>query len=138
MPRATYSFKMSFWMVPPSGRRDALLLGDELVEQQQDRGRGVDRHRRRDLVEGDPVEQSAHVLERVDRDTDFADLAFGTGMIGVEPIWVGRSKAHESPVCPAAEQELEALVRRLGRSEAGVLAHRPEAAPVHVAPARPS
>jgi hypothetical protein len=37
--------------------RDALLLGDELVEQQQHRGRRVDRHRRRDLVERDAVEQ---------------------------------------------------------------------------------
>src|SRR5919198_967749 len=32
---------------------DALLLADELVEEQQDRGRGVDRHRGRDLVERD-------------------------------------------------------------------------------------
>ena len=54
---------------------DALALGDELVEQEEQRGRGVDRHRGRDLAERDPVEQRLHVAERVDRDAGPADLA---------------------------------------------------------------
>ena len=53
----------------------ALLLGDELVKEQEQRGRRVDRHRRGDLAERDAVEQKAHVLERVDRDPGAADLA---------------------------------------------------------------
>ena len=44
---------------------------------------------------------------------------------------VGKSKAVESPVCPCGEQVLEALVRLLGRAEAGEHAHRPELAAVH-------
>ena len=58
VPRAMYSFRMSFWIVPRSlSRGHALLLGDRDVEQQQDRRGRVDRHRRRDLVERQPVEQ---------------------------------------------------------------------------------
>ena len=84
VPRAMYSLRMSFWIVPPIGRRrHALLLGDELVEQQQDRRRRVDRHRRRDLVERQVVEQQPHVLERVDGHADLADLALGAGVVGV-------------------------------------------------------
>ena len=60
VPRATYSLRMSFWIVPPSCRaRDALLLGDHDVHRQQRRRRRVDRHRRGDRVERDPVEQRA-------------------------------------------------------------------------------
>ena len=76
VPRAMYSLRMSFWIVPRSCvARDALLLGDRDVEREQHRRGRVDRHRRRDLVERDAVEQHAHVVERVDRDADAADLA---------------------------------------------------------------
>ena len=55
--------------------RHALLLGDELVEQEEERGRRVDRHRGRDLAERDRVEEDPHVGERVDRDARAPDLA---------------------------------------------------------------
>ena len=64
-------------------RLDALLLRDELVEQEQQRGRRVDRHRRRDVAERDAVEQQLHVRDRVDRDTRAADLALGAGVVRV-------------------------------------------------------
>ena len=71
-----YSLSTSFWIVPVSCvAGHALALADELVEQHQQRRRSVDRHRRRHLVERDAVEQDAHVLDRVDRDADLADLA---------------------------------------------------------------
>src|SRR4029450_11151021 len=47
------------------GARDALLLGHELVQQQEQRGRRVDRHRRRDLAQRDPVEKKLHGGDRV-------------------------------------------------------------------------
>ena len=47
------------------------------------------------------------------------------------PICVGRSKAHDRPGLPRRQQELEALVGVLGGAEPGVLAHRPQPAPVH-------
>ncbi len=63
---------------------DPVLLGHQLVEQQQDRRRRVDRHRSRDSVERDALEQPCHVLDRVDRDARLADLALGARMVGVE------------------------------------------------------
>ena len=48
------------------------------------------------------------------------------------PICVGRSKATDSPVMPCDKQIAVAAVAFLGRAEAGVLAHGPEAAAVHV------
>ena len=71
-----YSLRMSFWIVPRSAAgAHALLLGHELVEQEQERRGRVDRHRRRDLVERDAGEQACHVGQRVDRDAGAADLA---------------------------------------------------------------
>ena len=76
MPRATYSLRMSFWSVPASARDvGALPPGHGDVQRQQDDRRGVDGHRRRDAVERDAVEQHGHVLDRVDRHADAADLA---------------------------------------------------------------
>src|SRR5205085_192379 len=54
---------------------DILLLADQLVEQQQDARWGVDRHRGRYLVQRDPVERQAHVVDRVDRHSGPPDLA---------------------------------------------------------------
>ena len=47
------------------------------------------------------------------------------------PIWVGRSNATLSPVCPSSRRMAEAAIRLGGGAEAGVLAHRPEPAAVH-------
>ena len=60
-----------------SGQRrpwDPVALTDQLVHQQERRCRCVDGHRRRDLVERDPVEEDLHVVDRVDRDPDLADF----------------------------------------------------------------
>jgi hypothetical protein len=71
---------MSFWIVPRSfvaGRRPAPRRRARRAAAAA--RRRVDRHRRRDLVERDAVEQAAHVLDRVDRDADLADLALARG-----------------------------------------------------------
>jgi hypothetical protein len=60
---------------------DALLLRDELIEEEQKRGRRVDRHRRRDLPERDAVEEELHVGDRVDRDAGTPYLADGPGVV---------------------------------------------------------
>ena len=57
------------------GALGAVLLGDELVHQQQRRCRRVDGHRRRHLAQRQATEQRPHVVDRVDGDTDLADLA---------------------------------------------------------------
>ena len=113
-------------------RRDALLLGDELVEEQQERRRGVDRHRGRDPLERDAREQHLHVGERVDRDPGAADLALGAWVVGVEPELGRQVERDREPRLAPVEQVAVALVRLLGRGEAGVLPDRPRPAAVHV------
>ena len=54
------------------------------VEGQHGRGGGVDGHRSRDLIERNSLEESTHVVDRVDGDTDATYLAlslFGVGVV---------------------------------------------------------
>jgi hypothetical protein len=89
---------------------DALLLADELVEEQQDRGRRVDRHRRRDLVQRDLVERRAHVVDRVDRDARAADLAQAARVVGVKAELRRQVERHRQAGAAAREQVAIALV----------------------------
>ena len=124
---------MSFWIVPPiSVGRHALLLGRQLVQEEQDGGGGIDRHRGRHAVEREVLEQDPHVLQGVDSDTDLADLAFGSLVIGVETHLGREIEGARQTGLAGGQQELEALVRRLGCAETGVLPHSPEAPTIHV------
>ena len=132
-PRAAYSLRMSFWTVPRSDvRRHALLLADELVQQHQDRGGRVDRHRRRDLVERDLVERRAHVVDRVDRDARASHLAEAERVVRVAPELRGQVERHRQPGGAVLEQVAIADVRLLRRRVARVLAHGPPARAVHL------
>ena len=96
-------------------RGDALLLADELVEQQQDRRRRVDRHRGRDLVERDLVEADPHVLDRVDRDPGPADLAVAERVVGVAAELGRQVEGHREAGRAVLDQVAVALVGVLGR-----------------------
>ena len=108
-------------------RRDAVLLAGQLVEQQEHGRRRVDRHRRRDLAQRDAVEEPQHVVERVDRDAGAAHLAARQRIVRVEAELRGQVERDREARLPALEQQVEALVRLLGRRETRVLAHRPRA-----------
>ena len=112
--------------------RDALLLADELVEQQQAGGGGVDGHRGGDLIEGDPVEGGAHVVDRVDRHPGAADLAEAARVVRVQAELGGQVEGHRQPRRALRDQVPVALVRLLRRGVARVLAHRPGLLPVHL------
>ena len=113
--------------------RHALLLADQLVEQQQDRRRRVDRHRGRDLVERDLVEGGAHVLERVEIATPgAADLAQAQRVVGVAPELRREVERHRQPGRAVLEQVAVAAVGLLGGRVARVLAHRPAPRAVHL------
>src|SRR5207247_5134379 len=111
---------------------DALPLGDELVQQEEQRGRRVDRHRRRDLAERDPVEEQLQVGDRVDRDTGPPHFAYGARVVRVVAELRREVERHREPGLAALEQVAEAYVRLLGRGEPRVLADRPGPPAVHV------
>ncbi|MPM81023.1 hypothetical protein SDC9_128074 [bioreactor metagenome] len=110
----------------------ALLLGHQLVEQQQDGGRGVDGHRGRDLAQVDAVEQDAHVVDGIDGHTDLADLALGDRRVGVVAHLRRQVEGHREAHRPVRDQFLVALVRFTRIAEARVLTHRPGAGRVHL------
>ena len=105
-------------MPPSRAGVDALLLGDQLVEQQQDRRGGVDRHRRRDRVQRDALEQPLHVLDRVDRDAGPADLALRARVIGVVAHLRREVERDRQPRLSVLEQVAEPPVRLLGGAHA--------------------
>ena len=111
--------------------RDALGLGRGDVERQQDRRRGVDRHRRADPVERQALEQDGHVGEAGDRHADPAHLPFRLPGVRVVAHLGRQVERDRQPGLALLEQVAEPAVGLLGGGEAGVLAHRPEAAPVH-------
>ena len=112
--------------------RHALLLGHQLVEEQQDGAGGVDRHGRRDLVHREVGHEETHVGQRVDGDADLAHLALGPGVVGVVAHLGRQVEGAREPGLAGVEEELEALVGLLGRAEAGVLAHGPQLRAVHL------
>ena len=132
VPRAMYSLRMSFWVVPEiAARSTPWRLGRGDVQRQQDRRRGVDRHRGADLAERQAIEQDRHVGEARDRDADAADLALRVGRIRVVAHLGRQVEGDRQPGLALLEEVAEAPVRLLGGREARVLAHRPEATPVH-------
>ena len=109
----------------------ALPLGHRHVEREQDRCRGVDRHRRRHLLERNAVEQRLHVAQRADRDAYLADFALRQRVVRVVADLGRQVERYRQAGLALPQQILIALVRLFRRTEAGVLAHRPEPAAIH-------
>ena len=112
--------------------RHASLLRDGHVEAQKGRGRRVDRHRGRYGVEREPVQEDAHVLERIDGDADPSDFTKGSRIVRVPPHLGWQIERDAEAGLSLTQKVAVAGVRLLRRPEAGVLPHRPEAATMHV------
>ena len=85
---------------------DTLLLGRGNEEAEDDRGRTIDRHRDRDLIERNTVEQRLHVGQRGNGDAALADFTLGTRMIRIVPHQRGEIERDRQAGLPALEQEL--------------------------------
>jgi hypothetical protein len=79
----------------------------------------------------EPAEERLHVGQRVDRDALAPDLPERAGVVGVVAHQGRHVEGGREARLPMLEQVAEALVRLLGRAEAGELSHRPELAAVH-------
>src|SRR5262249_12600801 len=69
-----------------------------------------------------------HVVERIDRDAEAADLAQATGIVAVQAHEGREIEGRAQARLALVEQEAEALVGLPRRAETGELAHRPEPA----------
>ena len=133
VPRAIYSLRMSFWIVPSSrpgstpcffatamynaSRIDAveLIVIDVLT-----------------LSSGMAVEQYLHVREIADRHARPPHLADGQRVVRVVARLRRQVEGDAQPGLAFVKQVAIAPVRLLRRREPRVLSHRPDAAPVHV------
>jgi hypothetical protein len=106
--------------------RHALTFRRRDVEAEQDDGRPVDGHRRRDLIERDPIEQRLHVGETGDRNARLPDLTLRPRVIGVVAHERREIERRREARLPMLEQELEARVRVGGTAEPGELPHGPQ------------
>ena len=101
------------------------------VHGQQHGGRGIDGHAGADLAQRQAIQEDGHVGQAADRHAYPADLTLGGRCIGVV-AHLGRQVERDGQAGLALGQEVaEPAVRLLSRREPGVLAHRPEPAPVH-------
>ena len=110
---------------------DAPLLGDDDVHRQQRAARGVDGHRRRDLVERNAVEERVHVFHGVDRDANTTHFAKCSRRIGIDTHLGGQIECDGEARLPGLEQHLVARVGLGGSAETGILPHGPQATAIH-------
>ena len=106
-------------------------LGERHVHREQDpRGR-VDRHRHRDPLEVDALEQRRDVVERVNGHAFASDLAERAGVVGVVAHQGRHVEVDGEPGLALVDQIAEARVGVGAGAESGDLAHRPGPPPVH-------
>ena len=113
------------------GRGDALLLGGQDVEGHDGEDGPVHGHRHRHLVEGDTVEELAHVVDGVDGHARHAHVARHPRVVAVVAPVGSQIEGHRQSLlagCQVAPVEGVGLLRR---GEPGVLADGPRLVHVH-------
>ena len=115
-----------------SRERDALPPRHANVEGEEDDGRRVDRHRGRDPPQRNLVEERRHVLNGINRHTDFANLSGRKGMVRVVADLSGEVEGDAEAADSLGEKVAVTPVGFGGVGESRVLTHGPGAAPVHV------
>ena len=111
----------------------ALALRHQRVVSQQNSGGGIDGHRRGNVLQRDVLEETLHVGQGGNRHADAAHLAGGHRMVAVVAHLGGQIEGDRESSGALREQVTIAPVAFLGGAEAGVLAHGPQAAAVHLA-----
>ena len=127
VPRAMYSLRMSFWIVPrqlsaaiPRSSATTMYIASSVAAVAL---MVIDV----DTLSSGIGQQRVHVVHRVDRHADAAHLAQRTRRVGVEAHLGGQVERHREPGLPRLEQQLEPPVGLVRGAEAGVLAHGPQA-----------
>ena len=78
-----------------------------------------------------PVEQRAHVVDRIDRDARHADIARDARMIGIIAAMGGKIEGDRQAHLPGGEIAPVEGVRIFRRGEAGILPDRPGLGHIH-------
>src|SRR6185369_9369915 len=111
--------------------RDSLFFGNCYVHAEKYRRSGIDGHGGGDLIQRDAAEEDLHVGQGIDGHADLADLTLTHAVVGVVSYLGGKVESHGKSGLPRLKEIFVAFVGLLGGTEAGVLPHGPEAAPIH-------
>ncbi len=112
-------------------RGDALFFRGDDIERHHRQHRAVHGHGDADLVEGDPVEEDPHVLDRVDGDPGHADIAPDPRVVGVVAAVGGEIEGDGEALLTGRQIAPVEGVGILGGGEAGVLPDGPRPGGVH-------
>ena len=112
-------------------RRHALFFRRDDVKRQHRQHRAVHRHRHGHFRQGNAVEQRAHVIDGIDRDTRHADITLHPRMVAVIAAMGGEVEGDGKALLPGRQIAPVKGVGILGRGEAGILADRPGLLHVH-------
>ena len=123
-----YSFRMSFWVVPPRlGPSGPARLRRQEVHPPDDVRRAVDRHARGDVrSSGIPRRSRSMSGERGDVHPALPDLAERLRVVGVDPVERRVVERDRQPGLPVLQEVAEAGVGVLRGPEPGEHPHRPE------------
>jgi hypothetical protein len=103
----------------------ALFFGDGDVERQEPGGRGVDRHRRVHLFDGDVLEELRHVADVGDGNADLADLAARHDVVGIVAGLRGQIEGDGEAGLALRQVGFIKFVGGLGGGVSGVGPHEP-------------
>ena len=93
---------------------NTLLLPHGDVEAEENRCGGVDGHGGGDLLQRNPVQESLHVLQRIDGHPHPAHLSPGGGVVGVVSHLSGKVESHGKPGLPVPEKEFQPSIGLAG------------------------
>ena len=110
----------------------ALLLRVDEIEREEDGGGRVDGHRRGHLRQRNAVEEASNIVDRVDGYSHFSHLSVRHRMVGVVADLRWQVEGNGETGLPLIEEEAVTLVRLVRITVAGVLAHGPHSASVHL------
>ena len=131
VPRAMYSFSISFWMVPPIFARSAPCF---LATQRKASRTAAVALIVMEVVtwsSGIPLKQDLHIRQGCRWRLRLSRPHRWQGVVGVVANLRRKVEGHREAGLALVEQVAVATVRLLGVTETGVLSHRPEPAAIH-------
>ncbi len=108
-----------------------LLLRRHDVERQDREHRAVHRHRDRDPIQRNAIEEHLHVQDGVHRHTRLPNIGKGARMIRVIAAMGGKIESNREALLTASDVASVKSVGFLGRGKPGVLPHRPRPRHIH-------
>src|SRR2546428_6266136 len=111
--------------------RDSLFHSNGNIERKKDWRGSVDCHARADSSKVDALEETPHVMNTANRDSNSANFSSSPRMVRVKTELRWQIEGCAEPSLTMRYQVLEAAVRLSPRAPTPVLTHRPERVQIH-------